>query len=70
MSKGTCLSEAILNSENIKTTALAIIKLDLSEGIKQSGIQKIPLKKFEATNWKHFNFGHAWLYLTNTAKAL
>jgi len=33
MPKGTSLAEVILNSENIKPVALAIIELCLSEGI-------------------------------------
>ena len=36
MQKGTCRAEATLNSEKIKTVALAVIELCLSEGISQS----------------------------------
>ena len=35
MPKGTCPTEATSNSEKIKTVALAVIKLRLSEGISQ-----------------------------------
>ena len=43
MPKGTCRAEATSSSENIKPVALAIIKLCLSEGIRQS--LEIPLNK-------------------------
>ena len=36
MPKGTCQAEATLNSEKIKPVALAVIELQLSEGISQS----------------------------------
>ena len=36
MPKGTCLAEAMLNSEKINPVALAVIELRLSEGISQS----------------------------------
>ena len=42
--KGTCLAEAMLNSEKIKPVALAIIELCLSEGIGQSVTQSITRK--------------------------
>ena len=36
MPKGTCPAEATLDSEKIKSVALAIIELHVSEGISQS----------------------------------
>jgi len=35
LAKGTSLDEAMLNSEEIKPVAIAIIKLRLSEGIRE-----------------------------------
>ena len=43
LSKGTFWSEAMLNSEKIKPTALAVIKLHLSKGISQSSSQSIEI---------------------------
>jgi len=37
--KGTSWDEVTSNSENIKPVALAVIKLRLSEGIRQAGRQ-------------------------------
>ena len=39
--KGTCWAEAMLNCEKIKPVALAVIELDLSEGISQSVTQSV-----------------------------
>ena len=39
--KGHILGEAMLNSEEIKPIALAVIKLHLSEGISQSVSQSV-----------------------------
>ena len=44
MPKGTCLAEAILNSEKIKPIALAAIKLRLSEGISLLVSQSVTLE--------------------------
>jgi len=45
--KGTSWDEATSNSEKIKPVALAVIKLRLSEGIRQAVSQeKIPLNNF------------------------
>ena len=41
MPKGTCPAEAMSNSEKIKTLALAVIKVRLSEGISQSVIYSV-----------------------------
>jgi len=45
MQKGTSWAKATSNSEKIKLTALAIIELCLSEGIRQSAKQLVSLKK-------------------------
>jgi len=37
MAKGTSQAEVMLNSKKIKPVALAIVKLDESEGIRQVG---------------------------------
>jgi len=37
MEKGTSWAEATLNSEKIKSIALAIVELRVSEGIRQAG---------------------------------
>ena len=39
MSKGTCQTEAMLNSEKIKPVVLAVIELCLSEGISRASDQ-------------------------------
>ena len=41
MPKGTCLAEAMLNSEKIKCIALAVTNLRLSEDISQSVTQSL-----------------------------
>ena len=41
MPKGTCRAEAMSNSEKIKSVALAIIELHLSEGISQLLTQSV-----------------------------
>ena len=44
MLKGTCRAEATSNSEKIKPVALAVIKLHLSEDIRQSVSQAVSRK--------------------------
>ena len=41
MPKGTCLAEAMSNSEKIKPIALAVIELRLSVGISQLVTQSV-----------------------------
>ena len=41
MPKGTCWAEATSNSEKMKSVALAVIELCLSEGIRKSVSQSL-----------------------------
>ena len=67
MPKGTCPAEAMLNSENVKPVALAVIKLRLSEGISQLLSQSVE-NIFHSNLLKAFPVDlKACCYLTNTA---
>ena len=39
--KGTCWAKATLNSEKVKSTALAVVELHLSEDISQAVSQSV-----------------------------